>query len=395
MGRTKKDKDEEIVSSSEKFVAKDIKSLLTKVINAKFAETVAYELGGNAPTNVTDWISTGCTLLDYICSNRRDGGIPCGKLTEIVGLESSGKSLICQHIAANTQRKGGFCIYIDTESSMNKEFAKRVGINIEDLFYAVPPTIEDVFETIEESVKKIRTVDQNVPITIIWDSVAGTPTKSEIEGTFNPQESIGVAARIISKAMRKIIDSIAKEKITLVFTNQLKAAIGKFGYGDPMSATYGGKAIPYHASLRIKMKKIGEVKIADQSVGISSEAKVIKSKIAPPFRSCRFPTLFSSGVDNFSAILEQLKSYKEIEQKGNRSVMTYKDEELSLTKGAFHDKMRDDKEFNIHCMNLIENHMIIHYDDSQEKKLNEIDVDPDSLIEVEAVNEALAEVEEE
>lgn len=391
MGRPRKNKEEEIIEG--KLKPLQLKMLLTKVINAKFADTVAYDLEGNAPTNVIDWISTGSTLLDYICSNRKDGGIPCGKLTEIVGQESSGKSLICQHLAANTQKKGGLCIYIDTEASLNKEFCKRLGVNIEELVYAVPPTMEDVFDTIEESVKKIRTVDTDVPITIIWDSVAGTPTKTEIEGTFNPQEQIGIAARIISKAMRKIVDSIAREKITLVFTNQLKTAIGKFGYGDPMSATYGGKAIPYHASLRIKMKKIGEVKIAEESVGISSEVKVIKSKISPPFRSCRFPTLFASGVDNFGSILEHLKTLKEIEwPKSARSgMMKINDQEVNVTKSSFYEKMKNDKEFNEHCMSLLEKHMIIHFNDTEEKKLNEIDIDPESLLEVEAVSEAIQE----
>lgn len=392
MGRPRKE-DSSTDKNEDKLKPSQLKTLLTKVINAKFSETVAYELGGNAPTNVTDWISTGSTLLDYIASNRKDGGIPCGKLTEIVGQESSGKSLICQHIAVNTQKKGGLVIYIDTESSLNKEFCKRLGLNIEDLVYVVPPTMEDVFDTIEEAVKKVRTVDSDVPITIIWDSVAGTPTKSEIEGTFNPQEQMGVAARIISKAMRKLIDSIAREKITLVFTNQLKAAIGKMGYGDPMSATYGGKAIPYHASLRIKLKKIGEIKVAEQSVGISSEAKIIKSKISPPFRSCKFPTLFASGVDDYSAILEQLKLFKEIEQKGSRAMMTYAGEELSLTKNSFYKKMSEEEDFRKHVMSILENRMIIRYEDSQEKKLNEIDIDPDSLIEVESAAEAIQEAE--
>lgn len=392
MARPKK---EETVSVTEgKVQPRDLKSLLTKVINSKFSEAVAYELGKEAPTNVTDWISTGCTILDYIISNRRDGGIPAGKLTEIIGLESSGKSLICQHIAANTQKKGGFVVYIDTEASLNREFAKRLGINIDDLFYAVPQTMEEVFETIEESVKKIRTVDKDVPITIIWDSVAGTPTKAEIEGTFNPQEQIGIAARIISRAMRKLVDSIAREKITLVFTNQLKTAIGKMGYGDPMSATYGGKAIPYHASIRLRLKKVGEIKVAEQTVGIASEAKVIKSKLAPPFRSCKFPTLFTTGIDDVTATFEMLKNYKEIEQKGARASMMYNGEEVKFNKSSFHKKMTIDKEFYGYCMDILEKKMIIKFEDSDENKLKNIDIDPDSAIEVEAMGEAVEEAEE-
>lgn len=370
---------------------KDIKSLLTKVINSRFSETVAYELGKEAPTNVTDWISTGCTTLDYIIANKRNGGIPVGKLTEIIGLESSGKSLICMHIAANTQKKGGFVIYIDTESSLNREFAKRIGINVEELFYAVPQTMEDVFETIEEAIKKIRTIDKDVPITIIWDSVAGTPTKAEIEGTYNPQEQMGVAARIISRALRKLIDSVAKEKITMVFTNQLKTMISKISYGDPMSATYGGKAIPYHASIRIKLKKVGEIKIADQVVGIASEAKIIKNKLAPPFRSCKFPTLFTTGVDDFTAIFDTLKNYKEIEQKGAWSCINYKNEEFKFNKSSFKKKMIEDVEFYNYCMDILEKRMVIKYEDSSEEKLNNLDIDADSAIEVESVDEAIEE----
>jgi len=375
----------------EKVLPKDIKSLLTKVINSKFKEPVAYELGKEAPTNVSDWISTGSTLLDYISSNRRDGGVPAGKLTEIVGIESSGKSLICMQLAASTQKKGGFVVYIDTETSLNKDFAKRVGIDIEELFYAVPQTMEEVFETIEESVKKIRTVNSDVPITIIWDSVAGTPTKSEIEGTFNPQELIGIAARIISKAMRKLMETIAREKITLVFTNQLKTAIGKMTWGDPMKATYGGKAIPYHASLRMRLKKVGEIKIANEVVGVATEAKIIKSKVSPPFRVCKFPITFNNGVDNITSIFEALKERKIIDQRGAWSLINFKGEEFRFNKPIFRDKMKEN-EFNEFIMSVIEENMIIRYDDDSEKKLAELDIDLDSAIEVEAVSEAISEI---
>lgn len=380
----KKDKDKigENVSPS------NLRSILAKVINSKFKETIAYELGKESPTDVREWVSTGSTLLDYICSNRRDGGIPMGKIIEIIGQESSGKSLLCQHIAANVQKKGGLVAYIDTESAIDAKFMERIGVNIESLLYAQPGTMENVLETMDEVVKRVRESNNDIPVAIIWDSVAGTPTKAEIEGTFDPKESIAEAAKIISKAMRKLTKEIGESRIIAVFTNQLKTNIG-VKFGDPMSATYGGKAIPFHSSLRIKLAKRGLVKKLEEVIGIGCEARIIKSRVAPPFRTCNFDILFNEGIDDSGSIFEFFKQIKKIETKG--SWHNIGEKRFAGRKGW--DELWRDNEFRNECLDELEDAMVIKYTASDEEKMKHININPESDLEMKALKDAIGDEE--
>lgn len=369
--------------------ASNLRTILTKVINSKFKEAVAYELGKASPTDVREWISTGSTLLDYICSNKRDGGIPIGKIVEIIGQESSGKSLLCQHIAANVQKKGGFVAYIDTESAIDAKFMERIGVNIDSMLYAQPGTMENVLETMEEIVKRVRESNDDIPVALIWDSVAGTPTKAEIEGTFDPKESIAEAAKIISKAMRKLTKEIGESRIIAVFTNQLKTSIG-VKFGDPMSATYGGKAIPFHSSLRIKLAKRGLVKKLEDVIGIGCEAKIIKSRVAPPFRTCNFNILFNEGIDDSGSIMEYFKDIKKIETKGSWYHMG--DKKFAGQKGW--NELWADESFRKQCLDDLEEAMVIKYTASDEEKMKQIDINPESDLEMKALAAEIDEQEE-
>ena len=174
---------------------------LRNELNKAAKENIAYDLHGDNPTDVKTWISTGSTLLDYIISNRRDGGIPVGKLTTIAGESASGKSLIVTQILANTQKMGGVAVYIDTENAASPDFMEQLGLDTKNNFlYVQPGTIEEVFETIERLIGRLREKAPDKLVCIVWDSVAGTPVKAEVEGDYDPNSRIGLTAKALAKA---------------------------------------------------------------------------------------------------------------------------------------------------------------------------------------------------
>ena len=198
-------------------------------------------------SNIKQYISTGNPLLDMIISNKRHGGFPVGRLTEIAGGEGAGKTLLASYALADTQKKGGVAIFIDTENAASLDVLQEVGVDTDKLVYIQVGTVEDVFSAMETIVGKIASAkrDPDQPITIVWDSVAATSTKAEVEGTYD-QQTIAQAARIISKGLRKYIPICSAHNVCLIFLNQLRVNIG-VSFGDKYS-TSGGKAIPYHAS---------------------------------------------------------------------------------------------------------------------------------------------------
>ena len=234
-------------------VRDDLANVLASDINKKFKDSkVAYFLDGSdtTPTDVTDFVSTGSTTLDLAISNRPNGGIAVGRITELNGLESSGKSLLGSHILAETQKKGGVAVYIDTETSVSTDFLGAIGVDVSSMLYLHLETVEDIFEAIEELVTKIRESDKDRLVTILVDSLAAATTRTELAGDFDKDGWATSKAIIISKAMRKITQMIGRQKICLVFTNQLRQKLGVM-FGDPWT-TSGGKALPFHASTRIR-----------------------------------------------------------------------------------------------------------------------------------------------
>lgn len=187
---------------------------------------------------VTDWVSTGDFMLDLILSNRIDGGIPVGRLCEISGGESVGKSLLGSYILANTQKKGGVAILIDSEHAASLEVLERVGVDIDSLVYIQASTIEEVFQAMETIVSSIQADEKNRLVTIVWDSVAATSTKAEIEGDYGDR-TVAMAARLISQGLRKYIPVVSKHNVCLVFINQLRTKIG-VTFGDD-KVTPGGR----------------------------------------------------------------------------------------------------------------------------------------------------------
>jgi len=296
----------------------ELAEVIASELNKQFkSHQVAYFLDGveETPTDVTDWISTGSTLLDLAISNKPHGGFAAGRIAEINGLESSGKSLIGAHALATTQRKDGLAVYIDTESSVSSEFLQAIGINTDSMLYVHLETVEDVFDTIETIVTKIRESNKDKLVTILVDSLAAASTKVEMDADFDKDGWATAKAIIISKAMRKITNLIARQRVCLIFTNQLRQKLGVM-FGDPWT-TSGGKALPFHASTRIRLKNMGQIKDTKKNtIGIKIRAQVIKNRLGPPLRSAEFPLYFDKGIDDFGSWLTVMKDHKLVKQAG-------------------------------------------------------------------------------
>tara|TARA_Y100000310_G_scaffold219139_1_gene220536 strand:+ start:4499 stop:5602 length:1104 start_codon:yes stop_codon:yes gene_type:complete len=299
-------------------IKEDLATVLAEDLNKKFKDSrIAYFLDGpnQTPTDVTEWLSTGCSVLDLVIANKANAGIPVGRITEINGLESSGKSLLGAHILASTQKKDGIAVYIDTETSVSREFLRTIGVNLENMLYLHMETVEDIFEAIESIIVKIRESDKDRLVTILVDSLAAASTKVEMEADFEKDGWATAKAIIISKAMRKITQMIGRQRVALVFTNQLRQKLGVM-FGDPWT-TSGGKALPFHASIRLRLKNMGQIKDKKtNTIGIKCRAQVIKSRLGPPLRHADFQLYFDSGIDDYAGWLGVLKDYNLVKQGG-------------------------------------------------------------------------------
>ena len=296
----------------------DLASLLADSLNKQNKDgKIAYFLtdeGGDAPTNVKDWLSTGNAMLDVAISNRPYGGLPVGRITEITGLEQSGKSLLSAHLLAETQKKGGVAVLIDTETAVSREFLEAIGVDISKLLYVSVDTVEGIFEACETIIEQVRKSDKDRLVTIVVDSVAAASTKKEMDADYDKDGYATDKAIIISKAMRKITNVIGRQKISVVFTNQLRQKLGVM-FGDPWT-TSGGKALAFHASIRIRLKNMGQIKSGERIIGIKVRAQVIKNRLGPPLRSADFDIFFDRGIDNFGGWLKVMKDNKLVKQGG-------------------------------------------------------------------------------
>ena len=300
----------------------DLADILVDSLNKKNKDQkIAFFLDDDsdgAPTNVNGWISTGAAMMDVAISNRPYGGIPVGRITEITGLEQSGKSLLSAHILAETQKQGGVAVLIDTETAVSREFFDAIGVDVSKLLYVSVDTVEDIFETIETIIEKVRTSEKDKLVTIVVDSVAAASTKKEMESDYDKDGYATDKAIIISKAMRKITNVIGRQKIAVIFTNQLSQKLGVM-FGDPWT-TSGGKALAFHASVRLRLKNVGQIKTkiggTDKVVGISVRAQVVKNRLGPPLRSADFEIYFDRGIDNYGSWLTVLKDNKLVKQGG-------------------------------------------------------------------------------
>jgi recombination protein RecA len=259
-------------------------------------------------------------MLDVAISNRPYGGLPVGRITEVTGLEQSGKSLLSAHLLAETQKLGGVAVLIDTETAVSREFLDAIGVDVSKLLYVSADSVEQIFEFIETIIEKVRLTSKDKYVTIVVDSVAAASTKKEMEADYDKDGYATDKAIIISKAMRKITNMIGRQKITLVFTNQLRQKMNAMAFSDPWT-TSGGKALAFHASVRLRLKGMGSIKGKDKNgnehiVGIKVRAQVIKNRMGPPLRSADFDIFFDRGIDNYGAWLGSLKDNNLIKQAG-------------------------------------------------------------------------------
>ncbi|KKQ66346.1 MAG: Protein RecA [Candidatus Daviesbacteria bacterium GW2011_GWA2_38_24] len=275
-----------------------------KSIQTKFGEGSIMKFGDSPKVDV-NVIPTGSLGLDMALGV---GGIPRGRIIEIFGPESSGKTTLSLHIVAEAQKLGGICAYIDAEHAMDPEYTKKLGVNINELLISQPDNGEQALEIVESLV---RTGKIDV---IVIDSVAALTPKDEIEGDMGAYH-VGKQARLMSQALRKLTAIVAKSKTSVIFINQIRMQIGVM-FGNP-ETTPGGKALKFYTSVRLDIRKIAQIKKGEEVVGSRTRVKVVKNKVAAPFKQTEFDIIYNEGISKEGEIMALGEKFKIIEKTGN------------------------------------------------------------------------------
>jgi len=356
---------------------------LANNLNKKFKNSnfkVAYFLDGDtdSPSDVKGWVGSGSSMLDLAISNRPKGGFPVGRITEITGLEASGKSLLAAHALANTQEKDGLAVYIDTENAVSREFLEAIGLDLEKMLYVPLDNIEDIFEAIESIIESVRKSNKDRLVTIVVDSVMGASTKIEQAADYDKDGWATSKAIILSKGMRKITNMIGREKICLIFTNQLRSRLG-IAFGDPWT-TSGGKAIPFHASVRLRLKSMGQIKVkkdgVDQVIGIKTRCQVVKNRLGPPLKSIDYDIYFESGIDNYGGWLNVMKTYGLVNAAGACYTYTKSDgTEVKFLSKDFQSKLEEDEKLKDEIYQAICDAYILAYKPGKDFGIDDIEIE--------------------
>ena len=288
-------------------------------IEKQFGTGSIMRLSTSAHTEV-EVIATGSIALDLALGV---GGLPRGRISEIYGPEASGKTTLCLHVIAEAQKKGGTAAFIDAEHALDPSRARAIGVNLDELLISQPDTGEQALE-ITETLIRSGAVD-----VIVIDSVAALVPKAEIEGEMG-DAMVGVQARLMSQALRKLTGAINKSKTVVIFTNQLREKIGIM-FGNP-ETTPGGRALKFYSSIRIDMRKIGNITESEIIIGSRHRAKVVKNKVAPPFRLAEFDIMNKSGISRSGGILDVATEHGVIEKSG--SFFKYEGEMLAQGREA-------------------------------------------------------------
>jgi recombination protein RecA len=285
---------------------------------------------GSVSRQQVDFIPTGSIALDLALGV---GGIPRGRITEVFGPESSGKTTICQHVIAEAQKRGGVAAFIDVEHALDPGYARACGVNVDELLVSQPDTGEQALE-ITETLIRSGGID-----VVVVDSVAALVPRAEIEGEMG-DSFVGIQARLMSQALRKLTGAVSRSNTALVFTNQLREKIGVM-FGNP-ETTPGGRALKFYASVRLDIRRIETIKTGTESVGNRVRVKVVKNKVAPPFRVAEFDVMYGEGVSKEGGLLDVGVAMGVVDKTG--SWFTFEDTRLGQGREASKDFLKSNAE---------------------------------------------------
>ena len=307
-------------------------------IEKQFGKGSIMKLGEN-PIMDIETIPTGCLALDIALGV---GGVPRGRVIEIYGPESSGKTTVTLHIVAEAQKRGGTAAFVDAEHALDPSYAKKLGVNIEDLIVSQPDTGEQALEIVEALVRS------NALDVIVVDSVAALVPKAEIEGEMGDSH-IGLQARLMSQALRKLTGAINKSKCVVIFINQLREKIGIM-FGNPETTT-GGRALKFYSSVRLDIRKIDTIKAGDEFLGSRTKIKVTKNKVAPPFKVVEFDIMYNQGISKEGNLIDIAVNEEIVEKSG--AWFSYKDTRLGQGRENSKLFLKDNPDLALEIENLI------------------------------------------
>jgi recombination protein RecA len=302
----------------------DLAQLIAGDLNKKGYKT--YFLNEDtAPVDVNEYISTSDPRLDLIIANKPNGGIASGRITEINGLEGTGKSLLCGHIIAEGIKKGAIPVLMDTENALYQAFFEAIGIDFGKVMYRQPATLEEVFESVDFIISTVVKRGDKRNILIVVDSLSACPTKRELEADYDKDGYATDRAIIIGKAMRKIVNTLGQHNVSLVFTQQLRFKMNAPAFSDPYT-TSGGKALPFAATTRLRVTQLGKLTDAEKNViGVQVRVKTDKNRLGPPHRHVDLDVYFDRGIDSITSMIKSLREYEIIKQNG--AYYTYVDQD--------------------------------------------------------------------